>query len=205
MVHEPDSPKKTAGFAPPGASAAPSPTRSRATSPRAAARPDDAPLPFLDLPGAPSPAPTESVDTVAAHEAKGRRRPEDTIWRRNPRDQGLIGVTDAMAWFGARGWDVCVPLIDNQPYDLVVDDGAGLKKVQVKTTTYRSPRGRFVVQLSTHGGNQSYHTKRYLDAALFDLLFVLTDGGDRYLVPSEAITAKTALTLGAGMEPYRVS
>ena len=84
MVHEPDSPKKTTGFEAPGASAAPSPTRSSLASPRAGARSNDAPLPFLDLPGAPPPAPIESADTVAAHEAKGRRRPPDTIWRRNP-------------------------------------------------------------------------------------------------------------------------
>ena len=174
-------------------------TSSATTSPRFRA---DQPLPFRDLPPAPEPQPVS--DTVAAHEAKGQRRPADTIWRRNPRDQGLIGLTDALAWFGAQGWDVCIPIIDNQPYDLVVDDGTGLKKVQVKTTTYRAPSGVFGVSLCTNGGNQSFHTKRDFNPDSCDLLYVLTDDRSRYLIPTEVITARTSLNLGARMAPYRV-
>jgi hypothetical protein len=169
----------------------------------AGARPrPEVPLPFRDLPPEPPRDPQPAADTVAAHEAKGQRRPSDTIWRRNPRDQGLIGLTDALAWFGAQGWDVCVPLIDNQPYDLVVDDGTGLKKVQVKTTTQCSPNGAYRVMLCTNGGNQSFHTKTYFDPSACDLLYVLTDSWSRYLVPTGVITARTSLTLGARMTPY---
>ena len=116
----------------------------------------------------------------------------------------MIGLTDALAWFGAQGWDVCVPLIDNQPYDLVVDDGTGLKKVQVKTTTYRSRSGAFTVTLCTNGGNQSFHTKRDFDADACDLLYVLTDDGSRYLIPTEVIDARSSLTLGPRMASYLV-
>jgi hypothetical protein len=162
------------------------------------------PLPFRDLPPAPAPVTLPVTDTVAAHEAKGQRRPADTIWRRNPRDQGLIGLTDALAWFGAQGWDICIPIIDNQPYDLVVDDGTGLKKVQVKTTTYRAPSGSFSVSLSTNGGNQSFHSKRDFDPTACDLLYVLADDHSRYLIPTEVITARTSLNLGPRMVAYRV-
>jgi hypothetical protein len=164
----------------------------------------DEPLPLPDLPPS-RPAPGAGTgDTVAAHEAKGRRRGEASIWRRNPRDQGLIGVTDALAWFGSQGWAVAIPLIDNQPYDLVVDDGSALHRVQVKTTTQRSRYGRFVVQLETTGGNQSFHTRKAFDASRCDLLYVLTDDRDRYLIPTTAITARSSLTLGSRVEPYRL-
>jgi hypothetical protein len=178
------------------------PTSSRGngrTPPRA-----DEPLPFRDLPPAPQPPVQPTADTVAAHEAKWQRRPADTIWRRNPRDQGLIGLTDALAWFGAQGWDVCIPIIDNQPYDLVVDDGTGLQKVQVKTTTYRTARGSYRVQLCTNGGNQSFHTKSYFDPDACDLLYVLTDSGGRYLIPTGLISARTSLTLSSRWDPHRV-
>jgi hypothetical protein len=176
-------------------------TPAPATAPHAVGL-DDAPLPFADLPAPRAPAGPRETDTVAAHEAKGDRRAPDTIWRRNPRDQGMIGFTDAMAYFGARGYDICVPLIDNQPYDLVIDDGARLQKVQVKTTTFR--RQRFVVQLATHGGNQSFHTRKAFEPSLCDLLYVLTDAWERYVIPTSAITARSSLTLGARMEPFRV-
>ena len=142
-------------------------------------------------------------DHGAAHDAKGLSRPKDTIWRRNPRDQGVIGVGDAIAWFAAHGWDVSLPLIDNQPYDLVADGDGGLQRVQVKTTTYR-PRGTYLVQLATHGGNRSRHTSKDFEPSRIDLLYVLTDTQDRYLIPARAIRARTSLSLGALMDAFRL-
>ena len=120
----------------------------------------------------------------------------DTIRHRNPRRQGLIGLGAAIHWFSAEGYMVNIPLNDSQPYDLVVDDGARLHRVQVKTTTRRSPYGVFVVQLETAGGNQSFHTRKPFDPAASDLLWVLTDEGDVYLFESPAIKARRGLSLG---------
>jgi hypothetical protein len=172
----------------------------------------DLPLPFPDLPREAAGPRSSTVDdasaagaatTLAAHEAKGRGRAADTIWRRNPRDQGVIGVTDALAWFAANGWHVCLPLIDNQPYDLVVDDGRGLQSVQVKTTTY-SPRGVYVVQLATHGGNQRRYTSKDFDPTHVDLLYVLTDARERYLIPANAVRSRTNLSLGQRVAAFRL-
>jgi hypothetical protein len=159
------------------------------------------PLPGLG-PTAGSPPPPG--DTVAAHHAKAGRRPADTIWRANPREQGLIGVTDAIAYFGRIGWSVSMPLIDSQPYDLVADDGGRLHRVQVKTTTYRSRYGVFVVSLATRGGNQSFHTSKDFDPSTSDLLYVLTDERERYLIPTRAISTKTSVSLGERMAPFVV-
>jgi hypothetical protein len=148
--------------------------------------------------------PPPSPDTVAAHHAKADRRPADTIWRANPREQGLIGLTDAIAYFGGLGWSVSMPLIDSQPYDLVVDDGDRLQRVQVKTTTHRSRYGVFVVSLATRGGNQSFHTSKDFDPSASDLLYVLTDDRERYLIPTRAITTKTSVSLGERMMPFLV-
>lgn len=167
---------------------------------------------MTDTPRPPLPAPTASVNgdappasaTLARHLAKGEQRPADTIWRANPREQGLIGLTDAIAWFGANGYGVLLPLIDAQPYDLVIESDAGLQRVQVKTTTARSPYGVFVVSLSTNGGNQSFHTRKPFDPTEAELLYVLTDEGVRYLIPTAVIRSRTALNLGARMAGYRL-
>jgi hypothetical protein len=156
--------------------------------------------------GAPSaPAPFgPGADHLAAHLAKGDRRGADTIWRPNPRDQGLLGLTDAIGWFGRQAWAISLPLIDSQPYDLVADDGASLHRVQVKTTTYRSPYGVFVVSLATRGGNRSYHTSKDFDPAGCDLLYVLTDDDERYLIPTGAIRSRTTLNLGDRFDEHRL-
>ena len=140
----------------------------------------------------------------AEHLAKGEHRPTDTLWRANPREQGLLGLTDAIAWFGANGYLVNLPLIDAQPYDLVVDDGQRLQRVQVKTTTYRSPYGVFVVRLATSGGNQSFHTVKPFDKEASEVLYVLTDDGGWFLIPTEVIRSRRTLSLGARMAGYRV-
>ena len=143
--------------------------------------------------------------TVAAHHAKGQGRSADTIWRANPREQGLLGLTDAIRWFGLQGWSISMPLIDSQPYDLVVDDGGRLYRVQVKTTTHRTRYGIFVVSLKTNGGNQSFHTAKPFDHHQSDLLYVLTDARVRYLIPTSAFDATTTLSMGKRMAPYRLA
>lgn len=127
-----------------------------------------------------------------------------TIRRANPRKQGDIGVGAAIAWFMGHGYDVCVPLSESQPYDLVVDDGERLQRVQVKTTTAKSPYGRYHVELRTLGGNQSYHTVKHFDSSRIDLLFVLTDEGDRYVIPAESLTTRSGINLGSRYHRFRV-
>ena len=165
---------------------------------------------LADLAPAAPPRPDEDAGqppsrTVAAHHAKAAVRPPDTIWRANPREQGLLGLTDAVRWFGLHGWSISMPLIDSQPYDLVVDDGAHLHRVQVKTTTHRSPYGVFVVRIETRGGNQSFHTAKPFDATACDLLYVLTDDRSRYLIPTSAFTSTATLNLGERMAGHRLT
>ncbi|CAN5875762.1 hypothetical protein BH24ACT15_BH24ACT15_07800 [soil metagenome] len=127
-----------------------------------------------------------------------------TIRRYNPRKQGEIGLGAAIAWFSSNGYGVSIPLADNQPYDLVVEDEEGLKRVQVKTTTHRKPRGNFGVALRTNGGNKSRHTHKLFDVRTCELLFVLTDDGRRYLFPTAELKPRTELTLGPRYDCYVV-
>ncbi len=131
--------------------------------------------------------------------------PPSTIRRRNPRLQGDIGMGAALGWFLSQGYRVALPLGESQPWDLIVEDHEGrVLRVQVKTTTHRSPYGRYVVTLATRGGNQSWNrVARKFDANVVELLFVLTDDGDRYLIPTHVIGACTALSLGP-MSQYRL-
>ncbi len=143
--------------------------------------------------------------TVERHLAKGACRDDATIWRANPREQGLLGLTDAIHWFGVNGYSISLPLIDAQPYDLIVDDGERLQRVQVKTTTYRSPYGIYVVSLATRGGNQSFHTSKPFDPGSAELLYVLTDGDERYIIPTDRIRGRGTVNLGTRMAPFRAA
>lgn len=126
-----------------------------------------------------------------------------TIRRRLTKDQGEIGIGDAIAWFTRAGWTTSIPLVDNQAYDLVVDDGRRLQRVQVKTSTCRTSSGGWAVELRTNGGNRSRSTSSPFDPDTCDLLYVLTDDG-RWLIPTERIEATTSLTLGEKWQEWRV-
>ena len=127
-----------------------------------------------------------------------------TIRRTNPGLQGLIGLGAAIDWFTRNDYFVAIPLNDSQPWDLIVEDTAGVvSRVQVKTTTRRARNGRFVVMLETAGGNQSFHTRKAFDNSRSELLFVLTDDGDRYVIPCSSITTTRGLTLNADLERFR--
>jgi hypothetical protein len=113
-----------------------------------------------------------------------------------PRAQGDIGEAAAMAWFARVGIAVMVPLFHSPDYDLVVDLGGSLNRVQVKTSRHKKG-DRFAVGLCTHGGNQSWNgLVRRFDPSRYDLLFALIGDGRRWLIPSHAIEGTTVIVLG---------
>lgn len=120
----------------------------------------------------------------------------------NSKKQGDIGMCYAMAYYAKLGWTVSVPVTDSQDYDLVVDNGTRLFKVQVKTTKSISPSGNYIVSLRTIGGNRS-GTGKCKDSS--DLLFALTDSGDCYSIPKSEISAVSSVALGERYLPYRVT
>lgn len=100
-----------------------------------------------------------------------------------------------------------VPLTDSQDYDLAIDAGEGLKRVQVKTTTYKSPYGVYTVCLKVQGGNSKRNYIHKLGTQVdYDLLFVLTESGDKYLIPKERIKdLKSQLSLGENYAEYKIN
>lgn len=125
---------------------------------------------------------------------------------KNSKKQGDIGVGEAIAFFLKRGQTVLFPLSDSEPYDLAFDDGKRINKVQVKTTKQVNANkcGGFKVELRTSGGNQSRYTNKKFDPTKVDYLFVLTNCGDRYLIPSSDINAKCYIVLGPDKDKFKI-
>lgn len=120
----------------------------------------------------------------------------------NSKKQGDIGMCYAIAYFSKIGYTVSIPITDSQDYDLIVDNGSKLLKVQVKTTSYKTTHNIFQVQLKTSGGNRSGSTIKTFDKNDSDLLFILTDNSEMYLIPRENIQSKSAINLGKDYVKY---
>jgi hypothetical protein len=120
------------------------------------------------------------------------------------RKQGDAGLGLAIGWFASHGYTVSVPLTDSQNYDLIVDNG-DLKKVQVKSTFFKR-RGSYTISLTTKGGTRHSKNKiKKFDKLSCDILFVVTDCGDYYLIPTEYVDVQHTLTLNGDWNECKVS
>ena len=101
------------------------------------------------------------------------------------RQQGDFGQAAAVLWYVKEGYVVSVPTTEGCRYDLIVDKGTALHRVQVKTAS--QPRGNgFSVQLCTKGGNQSWNrANTYLSAM-----------DCHEVVPGQEVYGKSSITVG---------
>lgn len=123
----------------------------------------------------------------------------------NSKKQGDIGLGQAIAYFTSQEYSIALPLTESQRYDLIVDDGEILYRVEVKSTTCTTPYGSYQVQLATCGGNQSWNKKKkYISSVDCDLVFVYTLAGTRYIFPVEFVKGKGTLTLSPDKQEFIV-
>lgn len=121
---------------------------------------------------------------------------------RNWKRRGNMGVVAAIKRFVELDYVVALPLNDSQPYDLIVDDGMGCKRVSCRTTSWRNAHGSYEVGLRTTGTRLNW--VKPFDATTADLLFVLTETGDEYLIPTAVITCRRSISLGEKWQQYKL-
>ena len=81
--------------------------------------------------------------------------------------KGDVATAQAVATFTELGYDVSIPLTESARYDLVVDDGSGLHRVQVKYSSRKKVDVR-----SIHSNSQGYVVKKARGND-YDWLYVL--------------------------------
>jgi hypothetical protein len=103
----------------------------------------------------------------------------------------------ALAWLTQQGFVVFAPFGHSPDIDLIAARGGDLLRIQVKTASYRSPKGRWEVQLCTYGGNQSWSglVKRFTPERT-DYLFALVGDGRRWFIPASVIEGSRGICLG---------
>lgn len=118
--------------------------------------------------------------------------------------QGNMGLGKAIEYFTSHQIPVSLPLNDTQKYDLIVDIDGSLKRVSVKTSRFAASENSYAVLLKNCGGSSGKSKTRYFDNTSADLLFIYTADNRIYLIPTEAITAKTGITVGNMYTEYEV-
>jgi hypothetical protein len=115
-----------------------------------------------------------------------------------PLREGLRHAAEpfAVAWFAIRGLSTAAP---TQPaaYDLLVTFPEGIRRVQVKTSTYRGKQGSWIVQI----GQRPYvldktANRQPYDPDDLDYYFIIDGDHDLYLIPSKAVAGKKTICVG---------
>lgn len=90
--------------------------------------------------------------------------------------KGDIAVSQAVATFTRLGFDVSLPLTESAPYDLVVDTGKELRRVQVKFSS-----GVQVGLRRIHSNSKGYVVKKP-KINTFDWLYIFNSTGEEFLI-----------------------
>ena len=110
------------------------------------------------------------------------------------RSKGRTGLSIAIGYYGSKGYTVCLPLNDTQDYDLIIDKGNYLQKVQVRCTGRVNKRGRYEVSVKSCGGTCGTVYSRVKETDI-DILFVVCTNGWLFEIPKEKITQNSTINL----------
>ncbi len=100
----------------------------------------------------------------------------------------------AASWFALCGFTAAIPM-EPAVYDLLVSTPDGIKRVQVKTTTYYSRDGWMVgVGRRPYSVGNQQRLVPY-DPELIDLFFVMDGDLTMYLIPGRVIAGRVAILL----------
>jgi hypothetical protein len=95
---------------------------------------------------------------------------------RTTQRKGDIAVARAIATFTRMGFDVLIPLTESAAYDLAVDEGGRIFRVQVRFTSNEEVDLRRI-----HSNSKGYVIKKTKEAA-YDWLYILDHHSKEYLV-----------------------
>jgi PD-(D/E)XK endonuclease len=107
---------------------------------------------------------------------------------RTTQRKGDIATARAVTTFTEMGFDVSIPLTESAAYDLIVDDGGEVRRVQCKFVG-----GRHVDLRRIHSNSTGYVVKRVAVDA-YDWLYVLQGSGAEYLI-RECLAGRRSVTV----------
>ncbi|GEM_PF-670235 len=100
----------------------------------------------------------------------------------------------AASWFSLCGFNPAIPM-EPTIYDLLVSMPDGIKRVQVKTTTYNSKNG-WMIQVGRRPYSIGNNARLVpYDPELIDLFFIADGDLSLYLIPSKVIAGRVGLLL----------
>jgi len=121
--------------------------------------------------------------------------------------QGTVSELLIASYFVQKGYIVSKPINDFGEYDLVIDDGTRLIRVQSKTIYWDNSKNRYLISCVTSHirGNSRRTNKKYSESS-FDLLVgIEKDSNSIYIIPSKEMSGRRSITVYPKGKPKTVN
>jgi len=102
--------------------------------------------------------------------------------------KGMRSFASAISYYSELNFTVSIPL-DESRYDLVVDKGGVLYKVQTKYTSKRDKENNSLLDLRTNSYKKGYGKDE------IDFIYVLNDSRESYEIPIVKLDSKITIKL----------
>lgn len=97
-------------------------------------------------------------------------------------DQGRVGESATVAYFVKEGYEVFLPMFGNASCDLIVVKDGKISRVECKSTSVRTPSGKWIAQLRQVRSNKTSNNIKKFDANNSELLAIYIVDEDRVVV-----------------------
>ena len=97
-------------------------------------------------------------------------------------DQGRRGEASTVAYFVKEGYEVFLPMFGNASCDLIVVKDGKISRVECKSTSVKTPSGKWIAQLRQVRHNRTANTVKKFDSNNSELLAIYVVDEDRVVV-----------------------
>lgn len=109
----------------------------------------------------------------------------------------------AIFYYTLKGYVVSRPVTHSKWYDLVIDDGKNLLRVECKSSTYKQNKTSYDVALASTGGNRSWDKiSKFPDMNSTDLFFILDGDMNAYQFTAEELHNRRTVAVNPAIKQF---
>ncbi len=118
--------------------------------------------------------------------------------------QGDSSESAAIFYYTMKGYVVSKPISHSSRYDIIVDDGKSISRVECKSSRCKGNQKSYQVSLVTNGGNQSGNRQvKRICGEKTDIVFIMDGDGNVYEIPASEVSGRKTVNVNNEIPWYR--
>lgn len=121
--------------------------------------------------------------------------------------RGTISELLVSSYFVSKGYIVSKPINDFNEYDLIIDNGESIQRVQVKTIYWDTNKARNLCSCVTSHirGDEHRYNKKYTKGSFDILCAIHKESSSIYVIPFDSVVGRRSITFYPDGKPDTVN